>query len=100
MLDTTSLFFVGLAVGFICAVVGAFIDAMLARRRPAEESRLPGCILLVTGALGFTGVVVTVASLLLDGGLKRPFIVGSGVVAGFLGGFVILLGIWWLLSRR
>lgn len=98
-LDTTrELFLFGGAIGLASAMLGAFIDYRLARRR-GDDDALPGCIFMVTGALGFVGFVVLVISIFIEGSLRRPLITGGGVMAGFLLGFVLMLGSWFLLNR-
>lgn len=94
-------FLLGSGVGLICSVIGAIVDFRRTRARRGrsdEAGGLPGCMLMMTGALGFTGVVALLISL-FTGQLRRALWLGAGVGSGFVGGFLLLLGLWWALLR-
>jgi hypothetical protein len=93
-------FLLGSGVGLFCSVIGAVVDYLRGRRRPAaaEDSALPGCMMLMTGGLGFTGLVALVISM-FTGQVRRALWLGAGVGGGFLAGFLCLMGVWWLLLR-
>lgn len=97
-MDTTQLisyFLTGLGVGGVSAVVGGVLDFLISRRRADPDAqRLPGCMFLEAGALGFAGVVAFVLALLLDVSLLVPLVAGGGVVVGFALGFVLMFGFW------
>ncbi len=92
-------YWLGFVVGAVSAVIGALVEYLLARRRNPEEERLPGCMLMMTGALGFTGVVLIVIGLFL-GQLGRTLSMGLGVGTGFVLSFLVLAGSWFLFLRR
>lgn len=100
MSQAETLFLMGLIVGFMAALTGAFLDYRISLRRvDTENPRLPGCLLLEIGALGLIGVFTTVMSFLLRGGVMPPLITGAGVVSGFFAGFVLLVVGWLMLER-
>ncbi len=92
-------YWLGFVVGAISAVVGALVEYLLARRRNSDEERLPGCMIMMTGALGFVGIVSIVTGLVL-GELGRILWMGVGVGSGFVLGFLVLAGLWFLFLRR
>lgn len=98
--ENLNLFMIGLGIGLVCAVVGALVDFMMARRRGAEENHLPGCMLLMTGALGFVGVVMLGVSYLFYQTFLPAFWVGAGVMTGFFLGFTVLFFAALLISSR
>ncbi len=94
-------FFIGLAIGLASAIIGAIIEFLIIRQqgeREAEE-RLPGCMLLVSGALGGIGLLVIGFSLITSGEVVRMLITGLGVGAGFFSGFVLMTLVWFLFNR-
>lgn len=93
-------FLIGSGVGLFSAVLGGVLEFLISARREVGNGRLPGCMLLVTGALGFAGVVVTLISWLFGHDLGRPLTAGLGVGLGFFGGFVLLLIFWLLFFGR
>ena len=95
-------FWLGSGVGLVCSVLGAVVEYRRARQRSraGEEARgLPGCMVMVTGALGFAGIISLGVSL-FSGQLRRSLWMGAGVGSGFAAGFVLLMGLWWALLRR
>jgi hypothetical protein len=44
------------------------------------------------------GIVAIVASLLATGGIMPALVMGAGVMTGFYGGFILLVGLWFLLD--
>lgn len=94
-----SYLWLGMLVGGVAAVVGAIIEYRRARyRRPPSERRLPGCMILVAGALGGTGTVALIASTLAGSPLPA-LVMGLGVGAGFFLSFVLLV-IGWVLWEQ
>lgn len=99
--EQVRLFLIGGGLGLFCSVLGAFIDYVLARRRGGNsDENLPGCMLLMVGALGLVGLVAVGVSFLLIGTIWPPIIVGAGVMFGFLCGFSILFVVGIFLSSR
>ena len=93
-------FFIGITIGLASAVIGAVVEYLIVRRQgdqPAE--RLPGCMLLVSGALGGVGMVAIGFSLITSGEVVRMLITGLGVGVGFCAGFVLMMAIWFILNR-
>lgn len=97
----TSYLLIGAFIGFSSSGIGALVDFLIARRnRNQDKEKLPGCILLVTGSLGFLGLLVTVTSFFLSGGLQLALLSGLGVLGGFTITFMILTLGWLLLADR
>ncbi|MCB8977015.1 MAG: hypothetical protein H6657_06260 [Ardenticatenaceae bacterium] len=93
-------FFIGVGVGLISAVVGAIVEYLIVRRRRDQQTeRLPGCMLLVSGALGGIGMVAISISLITSGEVVRMLITGLGVGVGFFGGFILMMIGWFILNR-
>ena len=92
-----SYFLTGAGLGVSTAVIGALIDWMRMRRLPdPNNGRLPGCLMLVMGALGFLGVVMIIATWILSGSPRIAIWAGVGVIAGFFLAFAFLAAIWLL----
>jgi hypothetical protein len=86
-----SYFLIGGAIGLVSAFIGALVDYLISRRRQIRETNgPPGCLILVTGGLGLTGVAVTVLSWFLTGSIWLAVITGFGVFSGFFVGFATL----------
>jgi hypothetical protein len=98
--ENLNMFMIGGGIGLVCAGLGAFVDFMVSRRRGAEENHLPGCMLLMTGALGFVGVVMLGVSYLFYQTFSPAFWMGVGVMAGFFLGFTFLFFAALLISSR
>lgn len=93
-------FFIGVAIGLTSAIVGAIVEYLIVRRRGDEQvERLPGCMLLVSGALGGVGLVAIGFSLITSGQVVRMLITGLGVGVGFFSGFVLMMAGWFVLNR-
>ena len=93
-------FFVGLAIGLVSAVIGAIVEYLIVRQRGDREvERLPGCMLLVSGALGGVGLLAIGFSLITSGEVVRMLITGLGVGVGFFGGLVLMMLGWFLFNR-
>lgn len=95
-------FFIGLAVGLASAIIGAIVEYLIVRQRgdnKEETERLPGCMLLVSGALGGVGMMAIGISLLTSGEVVRMLITGLGVGTGFFLGFILMMAAWFLLNR-
>lgn len=74
------------------AIIGALVDYLIGRRRhdKQEVSGPPGCLMLVAGGLGITGMIVIFLSWLLTGSITLAVIAGAGVLLGFFVGFAFL----------
>ncbi|VAW29977.1 hypothetical protein MNBD_CHLOROFLEXI01-5034 [hydrothermal vent metagenome] len=93
-------FLIGLAVGFISAIIGATVEYLIVRQHGDQEvERLPGCMLLIAGGLGGTGMLAIAFSLLISGEVVRMLITGLGVGVGFFTGFVVMMLAWFVLNR-
>ncbi len=93
-------FFIGVGIGLISAIVGAIVEYLIVRRRGNQQAeRLPGCMLLVSGALGGVGLVAIGISLITSGEVVRMLITGLGVGVGFFGGFVLMMVGWFIFNR-
>lgn len=92
---------IGGGCGLFCALLGAFVDYVLVRRRGSDaDGVLPGCMLLMVGLLGFGGIAAISISFLLSGVVLPAIIVGVGVMFGFLCGFSLLFVMGLFLSSR
>ena len=95
-------FFIGLAIGLSSAVIGAVVEYLIVRQRgdqSEDTERLPGCMLLVSGALGGVGMLAIGFALLTSGEVVRMLITGLGVGVGFFSGFVLMMLVWFLFNR-
>lgn len=95
-------FLIGLALGFVSAIVGAVVEYLIVRQRKdqaQETERLPGCMLLVSGGLGGLGLLAIGFSLLTSGEVIRMLITGLGVGVGFFGGFFLMTLVWFMANR-
>ncbi|MCA9956943.1 MAG: hypothetical protein KC434_19570 [Anaerolineales bacterium] len=93
-------FFIGVGIGLTSAIVGAIVEYLIVRRRGDQQTeRLPGCMLLVSGALGGIGMVAIGISLITSGEVVRMLITGLGVGVGFFGGFILMMIGWFILNR-
>ncbi|MBK8987521.1 MAG: hypothetical protein IPM39_15830 [Chloroflexi bacterium] len=89
--DNLTYFLVGGGIGLISAVVGAFVDYFVGRRRRNdEEDHPPGCMLVITGILGVIGLAAMAVSLLFGGMVRIAVVIGLGVLSGFFVGFAVL----------
>ena len=90
-----TLFPIGLAIGAVTAALGGVVDFVLHLRRQREPSfGVPGCLVYTIGGLIVAGIVALITSLVLTGSLAPALIMGGGVLLGFYGGFIILVGLW------
>jgi hypothetical protein len=90
-----TLFLIGLAIGVGTAAVGGAVDFILHLRRQREPSfGVPGCLVYTIGGLILAGVVAVITSLVITGSVGPALIMGGGVLVGFYGGFIILVGLW------
>jgi protein-S-isoprenylcysteine O-methyltransferase Ste14 len=93
-----SYFWLGTLIGSVAAVIGAVVEyqraeqRMTPRDKPAE-ARLPGCMIIMAGAMGGVGVVALVASS-LAGSPVPALVMGLGVGFGFFGVFILLVLGW------
>lgn len=83
-----SLFLSGSLIGLLCSVIATWADY----RRGASGfiNNLPGCVLMMTGLLGFTGVISILLSLILTGSVRFALVIGLGVGVGFFTGFLVV----------
>jgi hypothetical protein len=92
-------FLIGLGVGAAVALLGGIVEYALNLRRHGEpRSNVPSCLLYAAGGLILAGIVAIVASLLATGGIGPALIMGAGVLTGFYGGFILLVGLWFLID--
>lgn len=94
-------FLIGLALGFVSAVIGAVVEYLIVRRSESTEEgeRLPGCMLLISGGLGGVGMLAIAFSLLATGEVVRMLITGLGVTLGFVAGFMVMMLAWFVAER-
>lgn len=95
-------FWLGSIVGLACAAIGAAVEHQRVRARRGredDENTLPGCMIMMVGALGFMGVIALLISL-FTGEMRRAVLLGLGIGAGFMFGFMLLAGMWLLLARK
>lgn len=99
--SNSTLFLIGLGIGLAVAVVGGAAEYWLhLRRTVAPLSRVPGCLLYAIAGLILGGLVALVVSLVTTGGLVPALVMGGGVLAGFYGGFILLVALWLLVESR
>ena len=92
---------IGGGCGLFCALLGAFVDYVLMRRREEDsDENLPGCMVIMVGMLGLVGLSVIAISFLLSGTVLPAIVVGAGVLVGFFCGFLVLFSIGVFLSSR
>ena len=100
-ISNLSLFLVGLAIGVAVAVAGGLVEYALHLRRNREPRwGVPGCLVYTVGGLILTGIIALIASRILTGGFGAAFFVGLGVMAGFYGGFIVLVSLWLFLETQ
>jgi hypothetical protein len=97
----TTLFFIGLAVGGGVAILGGVIEYLLHLRRNREPRfGVPGCLVYAVGGLILAGIAAIITSLVITGRISPALFMGAGVLIGFYGGFIILVGLWFLFDSR
>ncbi|GAB4280079.1 MAG: hypothetical protein Kow0080_32750 [Candidatus Promineifilaceae bacterium] len=84
----------GGVVGLTSAIIGAFIDYRLSKKRTEDDPKLPGCLLLIAGFLGFAGIITFIGAFVFDVSAQRPLFTGIGVTGGFFISFTLLLLLW------
>jgi hypothetical protein len=96
-----TLFLSGAILGLVVAAVGAALEYRL-HLSPARPRRNPGpgCLVYTIWGLVLAGIVSVLTSLLLTGGIRVALIIGTGVLAGFYAGFILLLGLWLFFDSR
>lgn len=86
---------IGIIIGALASLVGAFLSYWFGLRTPTDQSKAPlGYLFLVVGALGVTGVFAVVGSILRGQSLLYTFLIGVGVMIGFSIAFAVLLFAW------
>lgn len=92
---------IGGLVGITSSVIAFFLENYISRRRKnPDESRLPGCVMMLSGWLGVTGLIVTGISYLLSGSIRQALLVGFGILAGHTITFGVLAMLWLIANRR
>lgn len=90
-----TLFLLGAAIGAAVALLGGLVDFALHLRRQHEPRfGVPGCLVYTIGGLILAGVVALIISLIVTGRAAPALIMGGGVLVGFYGGFILMVGIW------
>ena len=90
-----TLFLIGLAIGAGTAALGGVVDFVLHLRRQREPTfGVPGCLVYTIGGLILAGIVAVITSLVMTGSIGPALIMGGGVLLGFYGGFIVLVGLW------
>jgi len=93
-------FLIGVVIGITSSICGALIDYLrLCRLDDPEQSGAPGCIYLVSGGLGFLGLVVIIISFIIQS-VGRAITAGIGVLFGFIISFLLLMVLWFFLQRN
>lgn len=96
-----TLFLIGLAIGGAVALTGGLIEYSLHLRRKREPRfGVPGCFVYVISGLVLAGIVAISGSLIYTGSIDPALTLGAGVLIGFYGGFLILLGTWLFFESR
>jgi hypothetical protein len=99
--SNSSLFFIGLLVGVLVALGGGAVEYVLhLRRNRPPFSGMPSCLLFTIGGLILAGGGAILTSLIVTGGVWPALVMGLGVMAGFYGAFMLLVGLWLLLESR
>ena len=84
-------FLIGGGIGLVSAIIGAFVDYSVGRKRgDAENDGRPGCMFIAAGGLGFVGLIAFLLSLLFTGTIRPALMMGLGVTSGFFIGFAVL----------
>lgn len=97
----TTLFLIGLAIGGSVAILGGAIEYLLHLRRNREPRfGMPGCLVYAVGGLILAGIAAIITSLVLTRQISPALIMGAGVLTGFYAGFIILVGLWFLIDSR
>lgn len=98
-LSNLTLFLIGVAIGVAVAIAGGLVEYVLHLRRNREPRfGVPGCLVYMIGGLIVAGGLACIASFLITGGIGAALIMGLGVMAGFYGGFILLVSLWLLLE--
>lgn len=98
---TVILFVIGLIIGAGVAAIGGLIEYFLHLRRNREPRfGVPGCLVYAVGGLGLAGLAAIVTSFIVSGSAVPALIMGAGVLTGFYGGFILLVGLWFLIESR
>jgi hypothetical protein len=92
-------FLIGLAIGGGSALLGGLVEYVLhLRRRGQPRPEAPGCLLYAAGGLVLTGIAALIVSLLATGGVGPALVMGAGVMTGFYSGFILLVGVYFLID--
>jgi hypothetical protein len=95
------LFVIGLILGIGVAAIGGLVEFFLHLRRNREPRfGVPGCLVYTVGGLALAGLAAIVTSFIVAGSIVPALIMGAGVLTGFYGGFILLVGLWFLIDAR
>ncbi len=92
-------FWMGFMVGVTSAVIGSIVEWRLLRRQTKDVERVPGCMMLMAGGLGFVGALSILIGLIVRS-LPLVLLLGLGVITGFWLGFILMAIIWYLFVRQ
>ena len=93
-------FMIGVVIGLTSSVCGAIIDYRRSRRHSnASKAKAPGCIYIVSGALGLLGFFAIIVSFASQS-IGRAMWAGAGVFVGFVGSFIVLMLMWFFFRGR
>ncbi len=99
--SNTSLFVIGLLVGVVVALAGGAVEYLMhLRHNRSPFTGLPSCLLFTIGGLVLAGIAAIITSLVLTGGAWPALILGFGVMTGFYGAFMLLVGLWLFMDSR
>lgn len=97
--QSLTFFLTGLAIGLGFALAGGLIEYIMHLRRDGQpRSNAPSCLLYAAGGLVLAGIASLAVSLLATGGILPALIMGAGVLTGFYGGFILLVGVYFLID--
>ncbi|MFO7663579.1 MAG: hypothetical protein R6X18_13435 [Chloroflexota bacterium] len=95
------LFILGLILGVGVAAIGGLVEYFLHLRRNREPRfGVPGCLVYTVGGLVLAGLAAIVTSFIVSGSIVPALIMGAGVLIGFYGGFILLVGLWFFIDAR
>lgn len=88
-------FLIGGIIGVSGAAIGAAVDFWYSRRKDVLAPPLGGFLLIVAGIVNtLAGITAMVLSFIYTGSFLLAIILGLGVLAGFILGFLILAAVW------
>lgn len=88
-------FLIGGAIGIGGAALGAVADLWYSRRKDVQAPPLGGFLLIVAGIVNtLAGITAMILSFIFTGSIRLAIVLGLGVLAGFILGFLILAVLW------